>query len=59
MATPHVASVAALSWEDVFASSLPAGSQTVLARLLANAATQSLASADVADRGVGLVRAPS
>jgi subtilisin family serine protease len=59
MATPHVAGVAALWWEDVFASPLPATSQTVLARLIANATTQGLAvAADVADRGVGLVRAP-
>jgi subtilisin family serine protease len=59
MATPHVAGVAALWWEDVFASPLPATSQTVLARLLANATTQGIDPAvDVADRGVGLVRAP-
>jgi subtilisin family serine protease len=59
MATPHVAGVAALWWEDVFASPLPATSQTVLARLIANATTQGLTPAvDVADRGVGLVRAP-
>jgi subtilisin family serine protease len=59
MATPHVAGVAALWWEEVFASPLPATSQTVLARLLANATTQNFAAAvDVADRGVGLVRAP-
>ena len=60
MATPHVAGVTALWWEHVFASPLPATSQTVLARLLANATTQGLApTVDVADRGVGLVRAPS
>jgi subtilisin family serine protease len=60
MAAPHVAGVAALWWEDVFASPLPATSQTVLARLIANATTQGLAPwDDVADRGVGLVRAPS
>jgi subtilisin family serine protease len=59
MATPHVAGVAALWWEEVFASPLPPTSQTVLARLIANATTQGLAPAvDVADRGVGLVRAP-
>lgn len=60
MAVPHVAGVAALWWEDVFASSLPPTSQTVLARLLANATTQGIvADVDAADRGVGLVRAPS
>jgi subtilisin family serine protease len=56
MATPHVAGVAALWWEEVFASPLPATSQTVLARLIANATMEGLAPAvDVADRGVGLV----
>jgi subtilisin family serine protease len=59
MAAPHVAGVAALWWEDVLTSPLPATSQTVLARLIANATTQRLnPAADVADRGVGLVRAP-
>ena len=59
MATPHVSGVAALWWEDVIASPLPANAGTVTARLLANADTIALAaSVDVADRGVGLVRAP-
>ncbi|RYV52087.1 S8 family peptidase [Pengzhenrongella frigida] len=59
MATPHVAGVAALWWEDVAASSLPVNAQTVTARLLANADITALApGVDVADRGVGLVRAP-
>lgn len=59
MACPHVAGVAALWWEEVLASPLPATSHTVLARLLANATTQGLApTVDVARRGVGLVRAP-
>ena len=59
MATPHVSGVAALWWEDVIASPLPANAGTVTARLLANADTTALAaSVDVADRGVGLVRAP-
>jgi hypothetical protein len=63
MATPHVAGVAALWWEDVLASPLPATSQTVLVRLLAKATTQGLAPgvgiADRGVRGVGLVRAPT
>jgi hypothetical protein len=51
--------VAALCWEDVFASPLPPTSQTALNRMLANATTQGLAPAvDVFDRGVGLVRRP-
>jgi subtilisin family serine protease len=60
MATPHVAGVAALWWEDVLASPLPATSQTVLVRLLAKATTQGLApGVGIADRGVGLVQAPA
>ena len=60
MAAPHVAGVAALWWEDVFASPVPATSQAVLARLIANATTSGLAhSADIAARGAGLVRAPA
>lgn len=59
MATPHVAGAAALWWEEVMASPLPAVAGTVKARLLANADITSLApGVDVADRGVGLVRAP-
>ncbi|WP_043629004.1 S8 family peptidase [Nonomuraea candida] len=59
MATPHVAGVAALWWEDVMKSPLPATSSTVTARLLAHADVGALASGvDIADRGVGLVRAP-
>jgi subtilisin family serine protease len=59
MATPHVAGVAALWWEDVAASSIPATATTVTARLLANADTAALAAGvDIADRGVGLAKAP-
>jgi subtilisin family serine protease len=59
MATPHAAGVAALWWEDVLASPLPATAGTVTARLLANADITALApGVDVADRGVGLVRSP-
>jgi subtilisin family serine protease len=59
MATPHAAGVAALWWEDVIASPLPANAGTVRARLLASADTTALApGVDVADRGVGLVRSP-
>jgi subtilisin family serine protease len=59
MATPHVAGVAALWWEDVTASPLPVVATTVISRLLANADVGALdAGVDVADRGVGLVRAP-
>ena len=59
MACPHVAGVAALWWEEVLASPLPANPSTVTAKLLASAATDGIAAAvEVADRGVGLVRAP-
>jgi subtilisin family serine protease len=59
MATPHAAGVAALWWEDVMASPLPATAGTVTAHLLARSDITALApDVDVADRGVGLVRAP-
>ncbi|WP_206060661.1 hypothetical protein [Nonomuraea basaltis] len=59
MATPHVAGVAALWWEDVMKSPLPVTASTVTARLIADAVVSPLASGvDLADRGVGLVRAP-
>ena len=59
MATPHVAGLAALWWEEVTASMLPATASTVVSRLLANADITSLAATvDVADRGVGLAKAP-
>ena len=59
MATPHAAGVAALWWEEVTASPLPRTAPTVTARMLANADLSALApDVDVADRGVGLVRAP-
>lgn len=59
MATPHVAGVTALWWEDVLDSPVPASTAAVLARLLASASTAALdPGADVADRGMGLVQAP-
>lgn len=59
MATPHAAGVATLWWQAVLASPLPQTAPTVTARMLANADLGSLApDVDVADRGVGLVRAP-
>jgi subtilisin family serine protease len=59
MATPHAAGVAALWWEEVIASPLPATRAAVTAKMLANAAIDGFAtSVDVADRGLGLVRAP-
>jgi subtilisin family serine protease len=59
MATPHVAGAAALWWEEVGGSSLPLSASVVASRLLANADTAALAAGvDVADRGVGLVKAP-
>jgi subtilisin family serine protease len=59
MATPHAAGVAALWWEDVRDSQLPKTAPIVTSRMLANADILALApDVDVADRGVGLVRAP-
>jgi subtilisin family serine protease len=59
MATPHASGVAALWWQDVHSLPLPATGTTVTARMLANADLTALdAGVDVADRGVGLVRAP-
>jgi subtilisin family serine protease len=59
MATPHVAGALALWWEDVRGSALPATATTVLARAIAHADVTAISSGvDVADRGVGLVRAP-
>jgi subtilisin family serine protease len=59
MAAPHVAGVAALWWEEVLATALPGTAATVAARLLANSDITALAPrVDVADRGVGIVRAP-
>jgi subtilisin family serine protease len=60
MATPHVAGVAALWWEEVGSSPLPLSASVVTSRMLANADTTALdAGVDVADRGVGLVKAPA
>lgn len=59
MAAPHVAGVSALWWQEVSESALPHSATTVSSRLLANADIGSFApGVDVADRGVGLVRAP-
>ncbi|GAA5059074.1 subtilisin family serine protease [Thermocatellispora tengchongensis] len=58
MAAPHVAGAAALWWEQVLGSPVPATAATVTARLLAGATVAPLAGDDVADRGVGIVRAP-
>jgi subtilisin family serine protease len=59
MACPHVAGVAALWWEAVRSSPVPATARTVLAKLLATARTDGFSDGvDVSDRGVGLVRAP-
>jgi subtilisin family serine protease len=59
MATPHVAGVAALWWEEVTESALPTTTDVVVARLLAHATTNGLApDVDIADRGSGLVQSP-
>jgi subtilisin family serine protease len=59
MACPHVAGVVALWWEAVKEAALPLRAQTVLAKVLASARTETLAAdVDTVDRGVGLVTAP-
>ncbi|GAA4288253.1 hypothetical protein GCM10022262_26130 [Georgenia daeguensis] len=59
MAAPHVAGVAALWWEEALTTALPGTAATVTARLLANSDITALApGVEVADRGVGIVRAP-
>ena len=59
MACPHVAGVAALWWQAVRATPIPARARTVLAKLLASARADVFSSGvDVADRGVGLITAP-
>jgi subtilisin family serine protease len=60
MATPHVAGVAALWWEEVADLPIPSSVSAVTAKLFANAATDVFAGGvDVADRGLGLVQAPA
>ena len=61
MATPHVAGVTALWWEQVQQSGLPLQliAQSVVAKLRSTARTDTLVDGlDPADRGVGLVAAP-
>ena len=60
MATPHVAGVTALWWEEVLASPLPPQTAAVTARLFAHATTSGFAAdVDIADRGLGLVQSPT
>jgi subtilisin family serine protease len=59
MATPHVAGVAALWWEELAESNMPLSARVTLAKLLATATTDGLAAGvEPADRGLGLVQAP-
>jgi subtilisin family serine protease len=59
MATPHVAAVTALWWEELVASDVPLAARATLAKLLATATTAGLArGVDPADRGLGIVQAP-
>jgi len=58
MATPHVAGVTALWWEELTASGMPLSARATQAKLLASATTQGLAEIDAADRGLGIVQAP-
>ncbi|SDD47534.1 Subtilase family protein [Geodermatophilus telluris] len=59
MATPHVAGVTALWWEELAASNVPLSARAATAKVLATATTAGLADGvDPADRGLGLVQAP-
>ena len=59
MATPHVAGVTALWWEELAATGGPLSARAATATLLASATTAGLAAGiDTADRGLGLVQAP-
>ena len=59
MACPHVAGVAALWWQQVQSSPVPASPKTVLSRMIAAAKQNVFAGGvDMADRGVGLATAP-
>ena len=59
MATPHVAGLAALWWEELAASAAPLSARAATAQLMASATTVGLAAdVDPADRGLGLVQAP-
>jgi hypothetical protein len=59
MATPHVAGVAALWWEELAQANVPLSARATLAKLLATATTDGLAAdAEPADRGLGIVQAP-
>ena len=59
MATPHVAGMTALWWEDLAASNVPLSARAATAKVLATATTAGLADGvDPADRGLGIVQAP-
>ncbi len=59
MAAPHVAGAAALWWEEVLSSPVPARAANVVAKMLATASTSGFGSqVEVVDRGAGLVQAP-
>jgi subtilisin family serine protease len=58
MATPHVAGVTALWWEELAAANVPLSARAATAKLLATATTTGLAQGvDPADRGLGIVQA--
>lgn len=59
MACPHVAGVAALTWQELRASPIPPVARNVTARLLARARPDVFApDVQIADRGNGMVTAP-
>lgn len=60
MACPHVAGVAALWWQALAGAGVPLTSRAVEARMLASATRGGFVDGtDIADRGQGLVQAPS
>ncbi len=60
MACPHAAGTTALWWHAINQSSVPSTANSVVARLLASCRTDAIdQNVEVADRGQGLVTAPS
>ncbi len=60
MACPHTAGVAALWWHGLAQSAVPSTANSVVVRLLANCRANAISpNVEIADRGQGLVQAPS
>ncbi len=60
MACPHTTGVAALWWHGLAQSAVPSTANSVVVRLLANCRANAISpNVEIADRGQGLVQAPS